>query len=995
MLCMDLPNQNNLTWAPQFLMKNMIASINNKDEINSLQIIKFNGTKNFEVNGSIPINFKITSLAWSSENCKIEESTLGTLIVGSSEGSIGIYSASNLIKDPNNCLIFEVNQIEDHSIDCIEINPFKQNLVALSGKEVYIYNLNNCREGNALFKPGKMNPHEGNPITSIAWNKNVQFILASASDNCLTTVWDLKQNKPIYHFSEPSSVVDSFNESQFPSSVQRKVSIAWNPEIATQIAVAICNSANSSINIWDLRSPSRPILILNTNNSKFLNSMSWCNNDSTYISATSNEDRYYLWNSKTGEPILEQSCISGNIKWSNLNPGLFSISNSMNSQILSFQEIPLKPGNEKIIQKWLESKKGICCFGFGGKLIHKVKKEGKQLQISMIKANSELINKAKYFDSLVREKTIFEICQIKSSNKNLTPEEQCQWKLIKSVQTKNINDICETLGLEPKTVLKDCEKYIDKKKSNNEEQINSDKNENNFTTISQDDAENFFSNLGRETNSNQTENLRKTAKMTTGEETKTQSTNSNWNEDIGKLIKDNLIIDNLEGAIDACLKCGRKAEALFFASYGSEELLKKTREKFIKYNDDRYLKNVIKPLLDKNYEQIYNISSELNWKEVILYAINHNSDNGISVAMDMCNILLKSKNIEGAIICCIIAKSFEKTLELMLYQLKEKAKQFNTCNYLFEMQKMVEKAYSLKSVLENYDEKNHKYNELIGEYCTILVNHGLQKEALKFIEQIDSKSTEKCYRIKNLISLKYSPSKAPFKIISIYSKFQKNELETNKMIYQTQKSNQNFQNTNSGSQSLNKVPVSKENLKSSEHFGEEKKDEIKQISSNTISNPSLKPSIPNLSHPAQIINQPFSQKNNSQLSQNNSAITNTTINSINFQKSPPSKFDEKTQKTIFNPGQSKVDPIKDVPKFISSSISGFTPPPIKSTLPSTKNKNKEQKNPSQIEFLNPKINQQIAHFQTQPQNDMKSTNIPSLQKQEIIDEHQIDFSKIP
>ncbi len=35
------------------------------------------------------------------------------------------------------------------------------------------------------------------------------------------------------------------------------------------------------------------------------------------------------------------------------------------------------------------------------------------------------------------------------------------------------------------------------------------------------------------------------------------SRNVNWNEGVEKIIKNNLIIGNLEGAIECCLKCGR------------------------------------------------------------------------------------------------------------------------------------------------------------------------------------------------------------------------------------------------------------------------------------------------------------------------------------------------------------------------------------------------------------------------------------------------------
>lgn len=48
------------------------------------------------------------------------------------------------------------------------------------------------------------NFHEGSRITSISWNRMVPHILASASENGKIVVWDLKVNKSIFNFTEPS-----------------------------------------------------------------------------------------------------------------------------------------------------------------------------------------------------------------------------------------------------------------------------------------------------------------------------------------------------------------------------------------------------------------------------------------------------------------------------------------------------------------------------------------------------------------------------------------------------------------------------------------------------------------------------------------------------------------------------------------------------------------------------------------------------------------------
>jgi len=55
-----------------------------------------------------------------------------------------------------------------------------------------IVDTSNMKELN-IFAPGD-NLHEGSNICSVSWNAQVSFILATASQNGLTVVWNLKVN---------------------------------------------------------------------------------------------------------------------------------------------------------------------------------------------------------------------------------------------------------------------------------------------------------------------------------------------------------------------------------------------------------------------------------------------------------------------------------------------------------------------------------------------------------------------------------------------------------------------------------------------------------------------------------------------------------------------------------------------------------------------------------------------------------------------------------
>lgn len=92
----------------------------------------------------------------------------------------------------------------DQQVSSIEFNPHKRNLLASGGAEVLIQDLSG--DLSKPFKPGMPNYHEGCRITSISWNRIVPHILASASEDGKIVVWDLKVNRSVFNFTEPSSV---------------------------------------------------------------------------------------------------------------------------------------------------------------------------------------------------------------------------------------------------------------------------------------------------------------------------------------------------------------------------------------------------------------------------------------------------------------------------------------------------------------------------------------------------------------------------------------------------------------------------------------------------------------------------------------------------------------------------------------------------------------------------------------------------------------------
>lgn len=138
-----------------------------------------------------------------------------------------------------------------------------------------------------ILKPSSKNPHEGSYITSVTWNKEVAHILASAGNDGLIALYDIKNNKSIFSFKDNSTSVGS-----------RQVEIAWSRHISTQIAVTLDDEKKNELQIWDLRNQKGPIVVIDKGHAKGINSMDWSELDHDLILTAGRDHKIVCWNYK-------------------------------------------------------------------------------------------------------------------------------------------------------------------------------------------------------------------------------------------------------------------------------------------------------------------------------------------------------------------------------------------------------------------------------------------------------------------------------------------------------------------------------------------------------------------------------------------------------------------------------------------------------------------------------------------------------------------------
>ncbi|XP_016100052.1 protein transport protein Sec31A [Sinocyclocheilus grahami] len=260
--------------------------------------------------GSFSSPHRYHKLVWGAHGIEDQSLPSGVLIAGGENGNIILYDASKIIAGDSEVII---SQSEKHTgpVRALDVNSFQTNLVASGGNEseIYIWDLNNL---SSPMTPGpKTQPLED--ISCVAWNRQVQHILASASPSGKASVWDLRKNDLIIKVSDHSNRMHCSG-------------LAWNPEVATQLVLASEDDRMPVIQMWDLRFATSPLKVLESHTRGVL-AIAWSEADPELLLSCGKDNRILCWNPNTAEVLYElptstQWCFD--IQWCPRNPAVLS-----------------------------------------------------------------------------------------------------------------------------------------------------------------------------------------------------------------------------------------------------------------------------------------------------------------------------------------------------------------------------------------------------------------------------------------------------------------------------------------------------------------------------------------------------------------------------------------------------------------------------------------------------------------------------------------------
>ncbi|XP_066549932.1 protein transport protein Sec31A isoform X1 [Amia ocellicauda] len=658
-------------------------------------------SQDMKLRGSLATPKRFHSLIWVNFGLG-EDGSAGRLVGGGENGAVTVYSPEEILASGKEAI---VGQSEKHSgpVRALDFNPFQSNLLAsgANDSEIYIWDLNNF---NNPMTPGtKSQPLED--ISVVAWNRQVQHILASAHPSGKAVVWDLRKNEPIIKISDHSNRMHCSG-------------MLWHPEVATQLVLASEDDRLPVIQMWDLRFATSPLKVLE-NHTRGILSISWSQADPELLLSSAKDNRILCWNPGTGEVIYElptssQWCFD--VQWCPRNPALLSaaafdgrisvysvmggsleaqqhfsadkISSSFDTmdpfgtgQSLPPLQVPQTVAHTTVVlplkkpPKWIRRPVGAS-FAFGGKLVTFANPRPPQQQqqqqvpqpvprpvfVSQVTTETEFLQRSSELQAALQSGSYSSYCQSKIHNAP-TDCEQNIWSFLKV----NFDDdarikFLRLLGFSKEELEKKISSGLGKSFRPNGHGVDandlaekmqvlsaqrSDESSaagDTSSTPSSSSPSEFFSNLP---NDKPTFQIPVTP-------------------DTDGLISQALLVGNFEGAVDLCLNDGRFAEAILLAVSGGEELLKKTQQRYL----DKHRSNIsmlISSIVTQNWTDIVQSCDLENWKEALAALLTYARPEEFS---RLCDTLGARLELEGedkhclkACLCYICSGNIEKLVE--------------------------------------------------------------------------------------------------------------------------------------------------------------------------------------------------------------------------------------------------------------------------------------------------------------------------------------------
>ncbi|KAI3948570.1 hypothetical protein MKW92_027208 [Papaver armeniacum] len=743
----------------------------------SIEIYKIDFTSGDELPlaGSYPSpsNEPFSRVSWGKAGSGTEQFSLGLIAGGLGDGSIGVWNPLSLINGTDEAL---VHHLKPHTgpVRGLEFN-LHSNLLASGADEgdIHIWDMTNPTEPIHYPPLKSVGSAAQGEIAYLSWNPNhnVQHILASTSYNGSTVVWDLKKQKPVISFRDPSR--------------SRCSVLQWNPAAATQLMLASDDDSSPSLKLWDVRNAMSPVKEF-VGHTKGVIAMKWCPTDSRYLLTCGKDSRTLCWDTVSGEIVSELPAgMNFDLHWYSKIPGLVSASSFEGN--VGFYNIEghrrLNAGEGFVdsvnlrAPNWMKCPVGVS-FGFGGKLVSC--KPGQsanpptgssEVYIHNLVTELSLVSRSTEFEAAIQdgEKTSLRALCDKKSQESKSEDDRETWGFLKvmfeedgTARTKLLthlgfvaqtDEVLEELPQEMNSVNLD-DRITDEAGSTADKSL-----------LPTEDAEDFFNNIESPradplpSKSHDTivgeENL-----LSNGEKVQEEldeqvgSDTSSFDDDI----RCALVTGNYKGAVSQCIKANRMADALVIAHLGGESLWASTRDQYLKKSTSSYSK-VISAMVNKDLTSLVNHRPLDSWKETLALLCNFaERDEWATLCDSLASRLMTDGRTLAATLCYVCAGNVEKTVEIWSRSLNN---ELEGRPYVDLLQELMEKTIIL-AFATGQKRFSAPLSKLVENYAELLASQGLLTTAMEYLKLLGSEETSQELAIlRDRISLSIEETEGP------------------------------------------------------------------------------------------------------------------------------------------------------------------------------------------------------------------------------------------
>ncbi|NXC73685.1 SC31A protein, partial [Anhinga anhinga] len=693
-------------------------------------------------------------LIWGPHSMTSGERVSGVLIAGGENGNVILYDPAKIIAGDTEVIIAQKDK-HTGPVRALDVNMFQTNLVASGANEseIYIWDLNNFA---TPMTPGvKTQPLED--ISCIAWNKQVQHILASASPSGRATVWDLRKNEPIIKVSDHNNRMHCSG-------------LAWHPDVATQMVLASEDDRLPVIQMWDLRFASSPLRVLESHTRGVL-AIAWSMADSELLLSCGKDAKILCSNPNTGEVLYElptntQWCFD--IQWCPRNHAVLSaasfdgrisiysimggsmdglrqkqvdqLSSSFGNldpfgtgQPLPPLQLPQQTAPQSVLlplkkpPKWIRRPVGAS-FSFGGKLVTFENAKSQQqpgveqqqhhhVYVSQVVTEKEFLARSNQLQEAVQTEGFVSYCQKKIDMAQADFEKNV-WAFLKV----NFEEDSRVKYLELLGYRKD--------------ELRKKVNVPGSCACAPTESDEFELNKGDEGQATEEQFLGERVKDHTQEAEdlgSAETFNISVSGDVDGLITQALLTGNFESAVDLCLHDNRMADAIILAIAGGQELLSRTQEKYFAKMQSK-ITRLITAVVMKNWKEIVQSCDLQNWREALAAVLTYARPDEFAALCDLLGNRLESEGDSllqtQACLCYICAGNVEKLVACWT-----KAQDGNSP---LSLQDLIEKVVILRKAVQltqavDPNAVGALLAEKMSQYANLLAAQGSIAAALTFL----------------------------------------------------------------------------------------------------------------------------------------------------------------------------------------------------------------------------------------------------------------------